>query len=250
MKIGQSAGKSYAYLLGVFLGDGCVTTQLSTNSGHGVKRYPVFRLNTIDPEFAEATKAALEVFTDRSIAIHSYNVSKSSKPNYDLRCGDPEICAHLLSVTDSKQSIPGFVFDVWSRDEQIAFIEGLMDSEGFVAERKAEITNRRFYMGFKSCDVWVPDFLRLLEVVGIRFGKVSQEVPRKVGYKVPTRFHIKMQSWIDAGATFRIHRKQRRVQEWASATAYEQRSRHPRRLSSTTNMPGSSAVAAKDEDRV
>lgn len=236
MKIGQSAGKSYAYLLGVYLGDGCVTMQPTENSG-SVKAYPVFRLNTIDEEFAEATKAALAEFTDRPISIHKHDVSKSSKPNYSLRCGDPEICDNLKTVTNNKQEIPSFVFN-WSKEEKIAFIEGLMDSEGFVAERKHEVTNRRFYMGFKSCDVWVPQLLDVLDSVGIQYGKVSQEPPRKPGYKVPTRFTIKMGSWIASGAKFRITRKQKRVDEWASADAYTQRSRNPRRLSSTTNMPG------------
>lgn len=235
MKIGQSAGKSYAYLLGVYLGDGCVTIQPTQNSG-SVYGYPVFRLNTIDEDFAQATKEALSDLTDRVISIHKHDVSKSSNPNYALRCGDPEICANLKSVTHNKQVIPEFVFE-WSTENKLAFIAGLMDSEGFVAERKHEVTNRRFYMGFKSCDVWVPKFLELLDSVGIRYGKVSQEQPRKPGYKVPTRFTIKMQSWIDSGARFNICRKQNRVNEWASVSAYTLRSVNPRRLSSTTNMP-------------
>jgi hypothetical protein len=235
MKIGQSAGKSYAYLLGVFLGDGCVTQQRSTNSGPGEKSYPVFRLNTIDEDFAEATKLALSEFTDRPISIHKHAVSKSSKPNYSLRCGDPEIAAHLVEVTDGKLKIPDVV-KTWSRQDKLWFIVGLMDSEGFVAANR-NTTNRRFYMGFKSCDVWVPDFVKIMESVGIMVGKVSQEEPRKPGYKTPTRFTIKMQSWVDSGARFNIARKQQRVDDWASAGAYEHRALHPRRLSPTTNMP-------------
>jgi len=235
MKIGQSAGKSYAYLLGVYLGDGCVTTQLSTNSGKEVKRYLVFRLNTIDEDFAEATKLALLEFTDRPIGIHKHEVSKSSRPNYALRCGDPEICKHLVDVTEDKTKIPSFVSD-WSREDKIAFIVGLMDSEGFVAANKNP-TNRKYYMGFKSCDVWVPDFVKIIEGVGLKIGKVSQEKPRKSWYKTPTRFHIKMQSWVDSGARFHISRKQDRVDEWASAGAYTKRAKNPRRLSPETNMP-------------
>lgn len=246
MKIGQSAGKSYAYLLGVFLGDGCVTLQKSTNSGLETKSYLVFRLNTIDEDFAEATKQALSEFTDRPISIHKHAVSKSSNPNYSLRCGDPEICKHLIEVTDGKKKIPECVFN-WSAQNKISFITGLMDSEGFVAANSNK-TNRRFYMGFKSCDVWVPEFVKLLESVGIKVGKVSQEEPRKPNYKIPTRFAIKMQSWVDSGARFNILRKQQRVDEWASAGAYEQRSRFPRRLSSTTNMPDTSSLLV-GEDR-
>jgi hypothetical protein len=236
MKIGQSAGKSYAYLLGVFLGDGCVT--------HSSDGYRCFRLNTIDEDFADATKAAIREFTERPISIHKHAVSKSSKPNYSLRCGDPEICAHLVEVTNGKKSLPPSVME-WTRSDRIAFIVGLMDSEGFVAAN-SNTTNRRFYMGFKSCDVWVPEFVRVLESVGLKVGKVSTEEPRRPGYKTPMRFAIKMQSWVDSGARFNIGRKQQRVDEWASSGAYENRSRFPRRLSSTTNMPD----AQMSEDRV
>jgi hypothetical protein len=210
MKIGQSAGKSYAYLLGVYLGDGCVTTQ---------QGQLVFRLNTIDQDFAEATKAALSEFTDRPVSIHKHDVKKSSKPNYSLRCGDSDIARHLREVTENKQIIPAFVYS-WGKPEKLAFIAGVMDSEGFVAAKTGCTSNRRFYMGYKSCDAWVPDFIRILESVGIRIGKVSQEKPRKEGYKTPTRFHIKMKSWIDSGARFNIARKQGRVDEWGSAPAY------------------------------
>lgn len=232
MKIGQSAGKSYAYLLGVFLGDGCVTLQ---------QGYPTFRLNTIDEDFAEATKAALAEFTARPISIHKHAVSKSSNPNYSLRCGDPDIANHLVEATDRKSKIPDVVSS-WGKQDKLWFISGLMDSEGFVAANRNR-TNRRFYMGFKSCDVWVPEFVKILESVGIRVGKVSQEEPLKPGYKTPTRFTIKMQSWVDSGARFNIGRKQQRVDEWASAGAYEHRARNPRRLSPTTNMPDTAGNA-------
>jgi len=237
MEIRKSAGKNYAYLLGVYLGDGCVTRDKSTNSGREIRYYPVFRLNTIDEDFAQATKKALEEFTDRPISIHKHSVKKSSKPNYSLRCGDPDICKNLKSVTQNKQIIPKFVHD-WSRAEKLSFIVGLMDSEGFVAKQSNsgyECTNRCYYMGYKSCDVWVPDFIVLLEGVGIKIGKVSQEKPLKPGYKIPTRFHIKMQSWVDSGARYNIARKQDRVDEWASKPAYYMREQ--RRLSPTTNTP-------------
>ncbi|MDD9727237.1 hypothetical protein PVV74_17385 [Roseovarius sp. SK2] len=235
MKIGQSAGKSYAYLLGVFLGDGCVTMQPTKNSG-SVSVYPVFRLNTIDEDFALSTKRALSKFTDRPISIHKHEVSKSSKPNYSLRCGDPEICENLKSVTHQKKVIPDFVHD-WSKGEKLAFIAGIMDSEGFVAANNSNPTNRRYYMGYKSCDVWVPEFIRVLESVGIKIGKVSHEKPRKAHYKSPTRFSIKMQSWIDSGARFNIARKQNRVDEWAAIGPYERRATNPRRLTSEANTP-------------
>lgn len=229
MKIGQSAGKSYAYLLGVYLGDGCVTRP-STRSA---KERQCFRLNTIDQDFADVTVKALLDLTGKRASISKHPVKKSSKPNHSLYCGCDELCRVLVEDTAHKQRIPSYVTE-WDRPNKLAFIAGLMDSEGYVGANKNP-TNRRYYMGYKSCDAWVRDFVKLLESVGIRTGKVADEVPRKVGYKIPTRFTIKMQSWIDSGARFNIARKQARVDAWASFGPYEQRKRHPRRLSSEAN---------------
>jgi hypothetical protein len=207
--IGQEAGKSFAYILGVYLGDGAVTVWRQAGKADRL----MFRLNTIDEDFALAVKAAVADLSDYTVTLCCHPVSKSSKPNWALALGDRQLCERLESETEQKRIIPVYVF-AWPRPFKLAFIAGLMDSEGFVAAN-ANHTGRRFYMGFKSCDLWVPDFIRLLQSVGIVVGKIATEPPRKAGYKAPTRFTIKMQSWIDSGARFNIARKQRRVDEWA-----------------------------------
>ncbi len=208
--IGQEAGKSFAYVLGVYLGDGAVTVARST----GRKDRLVFRLNTIDEDFAEATKAALVELSGYKVSLCCHAVSKSSKPNWALALGDRELCDRLVTDTEKKRIIPSYVLG-WSRGLKLAFIVGLMDSEGFVAANSNH-TGRRFYMGFKSCDLWVSDFVSLLQSVGIEVGKIGVERPLKPGYKTPRRFAIKMQSWVDSGARFNIARKQNRVDEWAA----------------------------------
>jgi hypothetical protein len=238
--IGQSAGKSFAYVLGVFLGDGCVTTT-GKNADSG-KSVPVFKLNTIDADFANATKKALSELSDKSVGISVHAVSKSSKPNHSLWICDADLCHNFDRDTQAKRIIPEYVWG-WCRENKLAFIAGLMDSEGFVAQNKGGATGRSFYMGFKSCDEWVPDFIRLLNHVGILIGKVQREKPRKPGYKTPTRFSIKMQSWVDSGARFNIARKQERVDRWAACVPYTERSRYPRKLTSEANMPDTPITA-------
>lgn len=208
--IGQEAGKSFAYVLGVFLGDGCVTTWRSAGKTDRL----LFRLNTIDEDFAQATKAALADLSSYKVTLWSHAVSKSSKPNWALALGDRVLCERLVADTEAKRVIPAYVFD-WPRRLKLAFIIGLMDSEGFVAAN-ANHTGRRFYMGFKSCDEWVPDFIRILHSVGIVVGKMGVEKPAKPGYKTPRRFAVKMQSWVNSGARFNISRKQSRVDQWAA----------------------------------
>lgn len=238
-RIGQSAGKSYAYLLGVYLGDGCLTTMTSK----GKYTYPVFRLNSIDPDFIEATKGALADLGCERIWISSHAVTKSSKSNHSLaaKIGDIPAIVGMRDLTGDKSHLPDM--SDWTRDEKLAFVSGLMDSEGFVAAN-SNTTNRRFYMGFKCCDPWVPDFIVLLQSLGVRIGKVQTQAPYRPGYKAPTRFTIKMQSWIDADCRFNIRRKQERVEEWASAGAYERRATFPRRLTpeTTRQTPSNPAI--------
>lgn len=222
--IGREAGKSYAYLLGVYLGDGCVTTQAG-------KR--VFKVNTIDEDFALAIKAALENVSTYKVGICKYEVNKSNKPNYTVRSGDLVVCALLTTLCDYKQSLPMMIG--WDAGMKKAFIVGLMDSEGFVAEKTENKTGRAYYMGFKSCDRWVRELIGLMQSVGLQIGKLQTEKPQKQHYKAPTRFHIKMQSWVDSGMRFNIKRKQDRVDRWAATEPYSERSRYPRKLTSETS---------------
>lgn len=232
MTNGQSAGKSFAYLLGVYLGDGCVT------KGSGNRT--VFRLNAIDKDFIEATRAALSNLTDSKILIYDYPAKPGRKPIQHLYCFDEKLCLRLREETDNKKRLP-------RTEYPIEMIAGIMDSEGFVAAN-SNPTNRRYYMGYKSCDVWVPEFIKLLQKTGVMIGKVSQENPYREHYQVPTRFTIKMQSWIDSGCYFNIQRKQQRVEKWAESGPYERRARYPRRLTSETNtldIPGGMKIESE-----
>lgn len=230
--IGQSAGKSFSYLLGVYLGDGCVTTQ---------KGRKIFRLNTKDEDFAIAVKNALADLTDSKVGIHKCIDNRWSKPCvlYNLRCGDSVLAELLQRDTLNKNKIPDYVFS-WDKKMLGAFISGLMDSEGYVAENKTighdctQLTNRRFFMGFKSCDEWVESFFTLLHKAGIRTSRLTYEKPLKTGYKIPKKIYIKMQSWIDSGIKFNIQRKQDRVNRWAEFGAYTHRAKNPKRLTSET----------------
>lgn len=222
--IGQSAGKDYAYILGVYLGDGCVTTT-------GTEKTPVFRLNTIDADFAEAVADALERLTGVKPNINRRSVKRGSD-NYAISRVCRPLTGTLVADTSGKLEIPSYVFS-WGKGLKLAFIAGLMDSEGFVGANKNP-TNRRYYMGFKCTSEWVPDFIRILNSVGIKTGKIGYEAPRKPGYRAPIRFTIKMQSWIDAGGYFNIQRKQRRVLEWAESGPYERRAIGPRKSTSET----------------
>jgi hypothetical protein len=158
---------------------------------------------------------------------------KKGSNNFAMTHACRELCEKLVADTNDKTAIPAYVFG-WPDDLKREFVAGLMDSEGFVSMNTAGTA----YMGFKSCDVWFADFVRILQSVGVQIGKIGVEQPRKPGYKTPRRFTAKMQSWVDSGCRFKIQRKQRRVDAWASRAQVK--------VSSETNMPNT-AQAVKIE---
>lgn len=218
MKIGKSADKNWEYLVGVYLGDGCVTNQ---NDARGKPR-PYFRLNTIDQDFALTVKAVLHHFTEYAVTYGCHPVPKSKKPNHNLQCGDSELCVRLKAETDSKKKLPDWI---WTCDHEarLAFIAGLMDSEGYCCINSSGSLN----IGYCSCDVWFDDFIRVLNKAGIEVGKIGTVMRYKAHHKTPRRFTIKNRPWVLSGAYFTIQRKQRRVDEWAKRS----------QLISETNTP-------------
>lgn len=199
MTNGQSADKSFAYLLGVYLGDGCVYSHQGR---------PAFVLSVIDEDFIQATKEALTDLTPYKPYVYRY------RNKIRLHCGDPLLATKLAEDTDGKRILPSYV---WEMDDSARkeLIAGIMDSEGFVQRSERPPNPTVYIMGYKSCDTWVPDFIRLLESVGVKIGKVSKEKPQKEGHKTPTRFSIKMRSWYSSGCYFKIARKENRIKEWA-----------------------------------
>lgn len=229
----QSAGKDYAYLLGVYICDGSVSV---SDTGHHA-----FTLNgVVDSDFAEATAAALRNL-GYNPSVNSFPARRKSQKDYQVvYCGCHELAKQMKDDTDTKQKIPEYVFD-WDRELIGQVVIGMFDSEAYVAKTKAPtkqgyaVTNRYMQMGFKSTMPWHGDFLRLLAMVGVRHGKLCWEKPRKEGYRKPWYIRIKMQSFVDSGLRFNIARKQNRVDEWASVPAYATRKRNPRRSTSQTN---------------
>lgn len=201
MKIGQSAGKTkhLAYLLGVYLGDGWIGP---------INGYYRFRLNTIDSDFAEATASSLEAINEFKPSISVHPVSKSSKPNHSISANG-RLLSWMVMATEKKSKIPPCVWKL-NKEAKLAFVAGIMDSEGYVAKG----TNERMTLGLKACDGWLNDFYRLMNSIGVKIGKIGRE--NLPSGKIASRFHFNIWSWIDAGCYFNIKRKNNRIIEWAS----------------------------------
>ena len=116
---GPGASKSFAYVLGVYLGDGAVTLWRMASKADRL----VFRLNTIDEDFAKATRAALADLSDYKVSLSCHPVPKSENLNWALALGDRALCERLIADTKRKSIIPPYVFD-WPRETKLPSLRG------------------------------------------------------------------------------------------------------------------------------
>ena len=75
------ASKSFAYVLGVYLGDGAVTLWRMASRTDRL----VFRLNTIDEDFAKATRAAIADLSDYKVSLSCHPSSQEQEPKLGAR---------------------------------------------------------------------------------------------------------------------------------------------------------------------
>lgn len=208
---GQSAGKSFAYVLGVYIGDGCITKP---------KKHPnysyVFRLDVIDKDFADKFAEELK---NLGCKVLPREWERYGKPCYIVETRDKDLTDVLLKDTDHKKIVPDYVMK-WSKDERLAFISGIMDSEGFISKRKKIMKNGlpSFQMGIKMDYEMLKQIKPIMQSVGIRVGKYTMS-PSKWCTNVQTaNLSINLKSWASSNAHFNIKRKEDKVKEYINNT--------------------------------
>ena len=209
---GQSAGKNFAYILGVYLGDGCITRP---------KNKPtfsyVFRLEVFDEDFAIATKKALDELGTVAYLRKSFQTRYKQGYSFVVETRDKELTETLQKDTRYKTIIPSYVYN-WEKEDKLAFISGLMDSEGFISKRTKLLTNGlpSFMMGIKMDYNILKQFKPLLQSVGIKTGKFTMTKPKWVTNIQTANLTINLLSWVESGGYFNIERKNSRVNQYIS----------------------------------
>lgn len=209
---GQSAGKNFAYVLGVYLGDGCITKP----KAHPSYNY-VFRLEVMDEDFALATKKALESLGCKTNYRDSIQERYRQGKSFVVETRNTELTKTLREDTKCKEIIPDYVFK-WGNDNKLAFISGLMDSEGFVSKRTKLLSNGlpSFMLGIKMDFNILKQFKPILQSVGIKPGKYTLTKPKWITNIQTANLTLNLQSWINSGAYFNIQRKNEKVEQYKS----------------------------------
>lgn len=197
--------KRYAYLLGVFLGDGSIGSDGRT-----------FCLQAIDKDFIDATAEALESVSSNKVSVKEIPRKTSANNTvYAVYCSDVKLCRRLSDDTDNRLHIP-LDLEKWSKDCQNIFVSGLLDSEGYVSISKRRTYNSEevfdMCIGIGAVDPWLYELHQYLQSRGIKVGKVTRE-KLKSG-KIFLKFSFNKKSFISSGLFFNLKRKQSRIEKY------------------------------------
>ena len=208
---GQSAGKSFAYILGVYIGDGCITRPKNKpNVSY------TFRLDVIDKDFAVKFKEELEELGCKT-KFREYE--RNSKPCYIVETRNKDLTKKLLEETNHKKLVPEYI-NKWSKEEKLSFISGIMDSEGFISKRKKIMKSGlpSFQLGIKMDYEILKQIKPIMQSVGFKIGKYTMTLKKWCTNIQTAELSINLKSWIESGAHFNIERKEDKVRQYINNT--------------------------------
>ena len=208
----ESLNKELAYLLGVYISDGSITSRKKPTPNC------TFQLQVIDRDFAERVLRYIKRIkpncngTVREYIFKPSGFSKKFITKYCVGVGFTEWKEFFENQTGKKHHIPSVI---WKSSLSIKkwFIAGVMDGDGYISIIVKNRINPRVSIGIgKAEESWIWEFKMLLERM-----KVSTNKPEIIpagyrNYKIPfVRFKVNVRSFISAGLFFTIDRKQKKL---------------------------------------
>lgn len=207
----ESLNKELAYLLGVYLSDGSITSREKPT------RNCTFQLQVIDKDFAETTLDCLKAIIKNckgnvnKIVFEPSGFSKKRIIKYCVGVGFTDWKDFFENQTGFKHHLPSII---WNSSLQIKkwFIAGIMDGDGWIAIAEKGRKNKRFNVGIGGVEEgWIWEFKKLIESLGVKTNKPEIIPAGYRSHKIPfVRMKFNTRSFIEHGLFFTISRKQRK----------------------------------------
>lgn len=213
--------RNWGYFYGVLLGDGHINytrRSLEAAEDRANRRGPMLMLKVADRDFIEAWAETIRSLTGFDYKISKHNPGNGSgahRPQYKLRVANRDFVDVAERETAHKTKIPDGVVN-GSREVQIAFVQGLMDSEGWINfYLSGGIGMNDMTLGFGCAALFFDDFYQLVQSLGVKTSKIyKRKLARKKNSEMGKQFRLfKMDipSYINAGLGFTIKRKADRL---------------------------------------
>jgi len=194
-----------AYTIGALLGDGSVKLHISISNSKMIKTYAVV-LSNMDKECVERVCGEINRFCNTHYTIKEYK-NPNNTTMYRLAINNEDIYTFFSYFILDKLLLVDEIFRM-NRQAKLDFIAGLFDTDGTIAK-----CSGYYRLGYAArFKTLVEDVARLLQKMGVKTGKVYEQVS---GYGT-TMYVIKpnIRSFIDAGCYFYIPRKAQRLYDY------------------------------------
>jgi len=192
--------KDFSYLIGSLLGDGCLYVGRNTYQ---------FSITSEDYDFCEKCQIIVGNLFGKEGRIKT--VRKDNKISYyQLVVCSKDIVYFLKEITHDKKEIPLFIYR--NKNFKRSFIQGLMDSDGWISKVNASDGYIRYRVGFKNISIWTNEFKDMFNTLNVRTGKM-RKVSNIRSSKKAFSFTINTFDYCDK-IGFRIDRKIKISQEY------------------------------------
>jgi hypothetical protein len=207
--MGNYAGKNFAYILGTYMSDACITKEYG---------WLVLRLEVMDEDYADAFYNALIQYGATNVKKYKIiNKRYSQGYSFFVVTRDRVLIGKLVTDTNSKTKIPEYVY-LWDKECKMSFISAMMDGEGYVSKRKKIMRNGlpSYQLGIKMDFELLKQFVKLIQSIGLRVGKYTITKPKHIVNIQTASVSINLISWVESGCYFNITRKQNRINDYIS----------------------------------
>ena len=186
-----------SYLFGAYLGDGCAYIGKSSYQ---------FSITSEDKDLCEiCNNICLSLFSKsgRIKKVNNY---------YQLIICSKKIVEFLVNSTKNKTTIPEDVYD--SKENMISFIQGIMDTDGWICRVNPSDGYVRYRTGFKNIALWSKNIYDILELLDVKVGKLRKIKNKRYNQPTKDTFNITINTKDYCSKIgFRLKRKQEIVEE-------------------------------------
>ena len=204
-----SFDKDKAYLIGVYLGDGCC---------HKSKSYG-FTIISADKDVIERTCNIVSKLLRKECYVQEIKPNQTQL--YRFRVYSKRLFEILTSQTNKKSEIPQSIIN---SDKKIIseFIAGLMDTDGYISTGTNKFGWQRFSLGFTNSGKWTDQFITILKNSGVKVGKKTlKKKYRSLKEKDCYQININLRSFVENELYFNCQRKQSLLEKYKVNVKYQ-----------------------------
>lgn len=200
------------YYYGVILGDGFYEAAPKCSS-------PYVMLKAADRDFVEYWAACVSRLCGKQYSVYMNSASKNDGKHRALwhcKVYNKELLAETIMVTADKTIIPNGIKS-GKKEVKMQFLQGLMDSEGFVTMTLTPLKGSNLRLEFGVSEPWCKEVRELFGEVGILTTPVTRRKFAPTKWCPNQRreyfqFRIDILDYVNAGMTFNIERKRHRLE--------------------------------------